>query len=77
MTPATNTLKFQPDFQIGQQVWHRANREMSGMIDAIVLYGREEFRYRVSWGTAECTEERETTLTDEQPTFDGAQQGDN
>ena len=76
MTSNTSTFKFAPDFQIGQQVWHKANREMCGMVDAIVLYGREEFRYRISWGTAEMSEERETTLTDEQPSFDGGS-GDN
>ena len=73
MTPNNpTTFKLTFDFQIGQRVWHRANRDMSGMVDAVVLYGRDEYRYRISWGTIECSEERETTLTDEPPTFDTA-----
>jgi len=78
MTPAANTFKFQPGFQIGQLVWHRGSRESCGVVDCIVLYGRDDFRYRVSWGALECTEERETTLSDQAPSFDGlADSGDN
>jgi hypothetical protein len=71
MTSANNTFKLTPAFPIGARVWHLADRESSGCVEAIVLYGREEFTYRVSWGSHECTEERETSITDQEPTFDG------
>lgn len=78
MTPnAPTTFKLQPSFQIGQLVWHRGNRDACGVVEAIVLLGRDDFRYRVSWGALECTEERETTLSDERPTFDGPDHSDN
>jgi uncharacterized protein (UPF0303 family) len=76
MTP--NTFKFAPAYQIGAVVWHCADRDSSGCVEAIVLYGREEFTYRVSWGSHECTEERETSITDERPNeFGAGESGDN
>ena len=76
MTPTT--FKVQPEFQVGQLVWHRGNRDACGVIDSIVLNGRDDFRYRVSWGSIDFSEERETTLTDERPTeFGAGESGDN
>lgn len=78
MTPnAPTTFKFSPSFGIGQLVWHRGCRESCGVVEAIVLLGRDDYRYRISWGALECTEERETTLSDEPPAFDGVSGGEN
>jgi len=71
------TFKLTPAFGIGQLVWHRANREACGVVDSVVLRGRDDYLYRISWGSLEYTEERETTLSDERPTFDGPDHSDN
>ena len=77
MTPHGDTFQFSPTFGIGQRVWHRGDRESSGVVEAVVLYDRAAFTYRVSWSTHEFTEERETSLTDDPPVFDGHHGGDN
>jgi hypothetical protein len=69
-----NTFPITPTLQLGQLVWHKANRERRGIIEAVVIYSRTAHKYMVSWGDGEWSIESETVITGEppEPDFVGA-----
>jgi len=71
-----NKQTFSPatSYQLGQTVWHAAgDKDDRGTVIALMIYGRADIRYLVSWrSNLERTEEPECGITDEAPAWDGA-----
>lgn len=77
MTPNGAKFQIQPDFALGTLVWHRADRDRCGVVKGLLITGRHNTQALVSWPDGDETYETLTTITDERPTFDGADHSEN